>query len=374
MSSDPHLTRLAATALAEEPLPFSPPSGGERARTVDAMKHAIRARATARRRRRWAISATALAASVALAFGAVSALRRQEAPSAMTAQSAVTAHAIVQGALRLDHAGESRLINGSSQIAAGDRVVAVEERPGALVLSTGTRLVLPKGSELTVVEDAKTQSFALGTGSVHAEVAKLHAGERFLVTTTDAEVEVRGTSFLVETLAEDSLCEGGERTRVTVDEGTVVVRAHGGESRVTAGQQWPAGCAPRVSPAPPTATPGAPPERGDHVASPPKPTTAPRAAAAPTDETAKAASSDLRVQNALFTQALAAKRRGDTAEALRAIGLLLERYPGTPLAENALVERMRLSSGTAAIRAARAYLTRYPNGFARAEAEEIAGP
>ena len=53
---------------------------------------------------------------------------------------------------------------------------------------------------------------------------------------------------------------------------------------------------------------------------------------------------------------------------------LASRYPSSPLAENAHIERMRLlgaSDGRRGAEAARAYLARYPHGFARAEANDL---
>ena len=76
----------------------------------------------------------------------------------------------------------------------------------------------------------------------------------------------------------------------------------------------------------------------------------------------------------MFADAMAAKRRGDSGEALADFDRFLARYPSSPLAESATVERMRLlrsaDSGRATA-AARQYVGRYPNGFARAEAEAI---
>ncbi|MGH7270505.1 MAG: hypothetical protein ACREJ3_08740, partial [Polyangiaceae bacterium] len=76
----------------------------------------------------------------------------------------------------------------------------------------------------------------------------------------------------------------------------------------------------------------------------------------------------------LFAEAVAAKHRKNTRDALAGFARLLDTYPESPLAESATVERMRLlraASPESAERVARAYLDRYPSGFARLEAEEI---
>jgi hypothetical protein len=67
------------------------------------------------------------------------------------------------------------------------------------------------------------------------------------------------------------------------------------------------------------------------------------------------------------------KRAGRTPDALARLERLRTRYPTGPLTETADVERMRLLTGAAKSRAARDYLERWPRGFARAEAETLAG-
>ena len=390
MNTEPSFARLAAKELAAEEIPPRATPTARRAQTLDAVREAIRMQARARRRRRVVVTSMAFAASVVLAVGAVSIVRHYDASMQASAPSARgTAPALaasIQGTLQLNHEGDARLASGNAVLVPGDRVVTVDEAPATLVLSSGTRLVLTRGSDLAVTESGTTQAFALGAGSVRADVAKQHAGERFLVRTVDTEVEVRGTSFVVESVPSDPLCGGGARTRVRVDEGIVSVRSLGVEVRVAAGEHWPMGCkavAPAIAPspaaddsraaAPPPASPlsASPPSASIVHASPAIPPNAP-ASPAPIDEATRR--SDLRAQNALFTDALAAKRRGDKAAALTAVNELLRRYPSGPLTENALVERMRLLTGTAALKAAREYLDRYPNGFARAEADGIAGP
>jgi TolA-binding protein len=79
----------------------------------------------------------------------------------------------------------------------------------------------------------------------------------------------------------------------------------------------------------------------------------------------------------LFAEALRAKQRGDGAAALALYAEFLREFPDSPLAENALVQRMRLlgerDRGLAQAEAQR-YLQRYPRGFAEHEARELAEP
>jgi TolA-binding protein len=83
----------------------------------------------------------------------------------------------------------------------------------------------------------------------------------------------------------------------------------------------------------------------------------------------------LRAQNELFQSAVRAARRGDDPTALAEFDALLQRFPGSPLAADAQVRKFRtlyrLGRTTEARAAASDYLARYPQGFARAEAEQI---
>jgi hypothetical protein len=73
---------------------------------------------------------------------------------------------------------------------------------------------------------------------------------------------------------------------------------------------------------------------------------------------------------------MSARRSGSAIEALRALEEFLRLYPHAPLAQDARVEHFRtladVRDDAAAARAARDYLTLYPNGFARDEARAIA--
>jgi TolA-binding protein len=87
------------------------------------------------------------------------------------------------------------------------------------------------------------------------------------------------------------------------------------------------------------------------------------------------AQTDLASQNQLYTQAMNARRRGDSAAALRALDEFIGAYPQSPLVQDAHVARFRTLAETgdsaAAARAARAYLAAFPRGFAREEAAAL---
>jgi hypothetical protein len=85
---------------------------------------------------------------------------------------------------------------------------------------------------------------------------------------------------------------------------------------------------------------------------------------------------ELAAQNRLYAHAMTARRGGMTTEALRALDEFIRLYPRAPLAQDARVEHFRTLAEQrdreAAARAAREYLTLYPDGFARDEARALA--
>lgn len=354
----PRFARLASKALAPEEGGGAPRlTSGSRARAIAAIEVAIAARARRRRRTRW-VSVVAAAAAVVAATVGVSRhfVHRGQTAATASAPAATASHDVgivahdMTGGASIIAAGSAAPLPEGRPLAQGSRIVTPTNGRVLLAFATGTSAVLQQGADLTVNNAGGEQNLALDSGSVSLHVAKLGADERFLVHTRDTEVEVRGTAFQVTVAPSDPSCGGGTTTRVAVTEGVVVVRHAGVESRVAAGELWPSGC--------------------DRPASPPAPT----AIRAPAVPPSSGPGSTLGDQNDLFAAATAAKRRGDTSEALAGFSRFLVKYPSSPLAESASVERMRLlrsSDSPAAPSAARQYLARYPGGFAHAEAEAI---
>ncbi|HEX8791845.1 MAG TPA: FecR domain-containing protein [Polyangiaceae bacterium] len=359
----PLYARIASKLLArQERTSASPPTAANRAAAISAIEQAIAARARSRRRNRW-LASLAVAATVALAAaGAVHEMRHRSQPLASSptvpstpaaaGEAQVVGYAVA-GAASVVSSGGSAPLSERRMLPAGSRVVTPPGGHVMLAFATGTDVALGEAADMTIAEEGVTQALRLDHGSLDLHVAKLSADQRFLVETPDAEVEVRGTAFKVSLVPPDAACGAGTPTRVTVGEGVVVVRHAGVESRVETGQQWPSGCAQPVA-----------------ATRPASGSSAARALGS------VAPASSLGEQNDMFADAMAAKRRGDSGEALADFDRFLARYPASPLAESATVERMRLlrgaDPGRAAV-AARQYLGRYPNGFARAEAETILG-
>jgi ferric-dicitrate binding protein FerR (iron transport regulator) len=353
--TSPRLARLAANVLARNmpPVSAAPPNAVARADAIDAIERTL-ARDARKRRILLTTAVTAAAAGVALAAftwrHAGGAAVAAEDPGPPPRASPIVAYPLGEGASISSGGAMAALVEGG-RLTAGSRVVTPANGRAALAFATGTSAMLGEKADLSVEGDDKTQVLRLEAGSVDLHVAKVSADRRFLVSTPDAVVEVRGTEFRVAIGPADPSCSDEAVTHLVVTEGAVVVRHGGMERRVSAGQQWPSGCIPTIEIAAPQLPSVGLAQGGQSVAS------------------------SLAEQNDLFAEAIVAKHRSDAAGALAAFDRFLVTYPTSPLAQSAAVERMRLLRATAsnrAVVAARQYLAHYPGGFARNEAEAIA--
>jgi ferric-dicitrate binding protein FerR (iron transport regulator) len=233
-----HLAHVLARDLADA---VTPPTN--RQTTIRAMRGALGDRKTRRTRTRWF---GGLAAAVALSIvGAV--LCDIPVPTSRSTVAAgppeVVATHVAGGVLVL--AGERTVpLLDARAIGPGDRVVALQEGEVTIALGTSTRLSVGGGGDFAILSDGPTQIFALQAGNVRADVAKLQAGERFVLRTPDAEVEASGASFRVAIAPPDLSCGNGTTTRVRAFEGTVTVRSHAVQASVYPGEVWPYHCVP----------------------------------------------------------------------------------------------------------------------------------
>jgi ferric-dicitrate binding protein FerR (iron transport regulator) len=358
---------VAAAKLLRRAVESVPPPRGDRARGLMAIEHAMAARG---RRRRWLWSGLAVLAAVA-ALLVVWQLRSRGV--GLVPHSLAAVSPLGDGAsLRVGTA--KRPLLAQTTVGTGATIETADEGGAALQLATRSSLVLSGATSLRFDSNDRTQRFMLGHGGLLAHVAKLTEGQRFIVNTPDAEVEVRGTRFLLRVLQRPEACGFGSRTRLEVSEGVVEVRSAGTTSRVAVGQTWPADCAHAARPAAGEVAEEAAEARPAAVAANPSNATAgsgrPGVATGPT----AGGPSALTQQNDLFAEGVALRRQGDVAGALRAYQDLIAQFPTSPLAENAMVERMRLLSATQHSRAkeeARRYLRHYPGGFALEEARRL---
>lgn len=361
------LAKAAAAVLEAEATEGAktPNTAASRAAAISAIGRGMRMKKQ-RRRLRWIIAsgATALAAAatVALFVG----FHHPSQSNTGNGAPALATASFVKGSPIVIHAKsngvKTSLVDGTS-LGAGDRIL-LEEGSGAhatIALARGTQLRMGDNADVLLANVAPETTFELAAGSVHADVAKLQANERFIVRTADTEVEVRGTSFDVSRTSREC---NGTTTRVTVKEGIVAVRSRGHETLLRAGESWPAGCEERAAQER-IETPPVVPVSGS-ASSPPIAVKAP--------PIGNASPTDLAAQNDLFARALEKKKAGDAAGAVATCEELIARYPNGHLTQSARAERMKLLQSIDASRArnaAREYLQKYPNGFAKADAELI---
>ena len=381
------VVRRVVRQVRSEPTPSVP---RDKRRMVAAVEEALRARARRRARARSFVGVTfSAAALLALVVGGRAVWERAGESHAERTNAPAAPRALT--VLGLGDDGRGDAISGDLRhtplrrgmtLDAGIRLVASPSAEVSFGTAQGTQLALEPRGDLTVTEASTTQRFALRSGAVRARVAHLSTGERFLIDTPDAEIEVHGTAFRVGIVAADPSCGDGTTTRVSVSEGVVSVRTGGHETRVTPGGSWPEGCATTPSPsataghaAPLTrATVAARGARFVRPASAPPERPAPEPPATPAPALPVTPASDLATQNDLFSAAVQAKNEGQRAEAARLFGKLVSEHPRSPLLESATVQRMKLLAGIdaeAGARAAADYLARFPSGFARPDAEKL---
>lgn len=364
MTHDPLLdvTRLLSEAVRDPGDVGTVPAARNEA--IDELAEALRARARARRRRR-IVGSLAVAAGAAALVGAGVFAARHEPTAASTELGHVHEPT---GAVTVVQNGHAATLGADAVIAEGSELRTPAGAEARLDFASGTRVTIGGETHVRLVEQSKKKRFALEAGSISAKVAKLRSGERFVVATSDTEIEVHGTEFRVSVVKADPSCGAGTPTRLLVTEGVVAVRHAGVESLVAAGETWPR-CREPSSAVAPNAPP--PPASDGNAAPPPVPHPAvvhrPPAPAA-------SAGTPLAEQNELYREAMRLKQEGRPAAAIATLDRLVERYPHGPLSESARLQRMRILATTERARAATAakdYLERHPDGFGRTEAEAL---
>ncbi len=347
--------------------------------TVDRIREAMQSATEARRRRAW-LTGALLAALV----GVVAAVGVITVSSALDrAPDAATAPATQQGELFAQSQDARSTVRRADQrlalprtplpLQAGD---ALQAGPGAAVevaLPDAGRATLGANGALEVTRALRAeQRFVLRHGRLDIAIPPESPHRSLVVTTPHAAVAVVGTVFAVGVLGEGVATV----TEVTVERGRVHLIAHDGEERwLDAGDTWRS--SERAAREPPAAdTEPAADEDVSPTEAGPTRQAAPTRGRGPTG--AGANPSTLPEQNRLYRQALDARNAGDDARTVTLLDSLISRYPGSPLRQEAEVERFRALSrigrSNEAVRAARRYLSDYEVGFARDEAESLALP
>jgi hypothetical protein len=286
----------------------------------------------------------------------------------------------LEGSVQIIRRAEPALVPSLERVSVGDadEVVTAEGGRARALLESGAQVdidpesnvrftagdVLPGGASSTPRN--RGEAVVLGAGRVRVRVPKLGPARTFAVETPEAIVVVHGTAFSVErTMPRPAV---SARTTVDVEEGTVAVRHRGREIVLHGGDHWSSG-------APDDPGPG----MVDHGASSAKAGPVQRANKGSTKGSAElppaGKDSSLAAENRLLQSAMAARQQGDARRAVQLAGELVTRFPGSPLVEEARVERMRallnVGGPNAAASEARSYLADYPQGFARQEANRI---
>jgi len=224
--------------------------------------------------------------------------------------------------------GRAPSVIDASPVHAGDRITTAVNATAALKLGQTVEARVAEATEVSVEAPLdSTHHMKLAQGRIEATVDnRPSAHPKLVVDTPQVRVVVTGTVLQVEVLRREDLA-AGTVTRVTVEEGHVDIQRDGQVvATVAAGGVW----ASAPDPAPAAESPQA-------AASPAQP--ASRRSAEPS--TTRSAPGTLAVENALFEAAVSARKRGSHHVALAHLDDLLTRYPSSPLAEEARLERGR---------------------------------
>ena len=343
--------------IAEESPPNVSRDAAERDRGVARIEATLRLVARDKERaraRRGMLAALALAATVLLVAGAV---WRPWASGTVASAPSVRLTAVSGDVFVAHRGGGAAVFASDGVLAKDDRVVTSPGGRARLVFPSGATVELEPATEV-VAHLEEGEHATVSSGLIQVHVPKLGPLASFAIDTPNAVVTVHGTTFEVR------VQDGEPRTHVHVSEGRVSVVSPPDEVWLEMGQSWPAA---KTTDAPaPTATEArsASPRAVDpiHIA-------------APTSSVSPSPASTLADQNRLLQSALAARREGRDGDALARLDELLRAHPSSPLAQEARVERFRalerLGRHDEAVAEARAYLTTYPDGFARDEARTI---
>jgi len=295
-----------------------------RARVVAGIERAIASESRAKRSRAWrvrAASALAVAAALAVAVGAYALTHRTtpvaKAPPAPSAPIAIPT--VVPEVLAV------RVSNGA----------VLHEHDPLETSSASLALTFPSTSRV----DMTPSSHVMIDFLVSEEAMSLDRGEILVTSSRAFRIEAGAIEVVASAAATFDVKILDGQLRVRVDAGEVVVKHDGVSDLVKAPGVWPG--------------------------------TAPGKPRAQTHRD----TSTLADQNALLQTALDARRHGNDAAAIASLDKLISKYPGSPLIQDARVERMRAYERSGrhaeAVTEAGRYLADFPNGSARDEAKAL---
>jgi hypothetical protein len=375
-------SELAASVLKRKAITYRGP-GITRDRGIAVVAQAMRQSSRNRQRTRfWALS---LAAAAAVAVVSISVPKRPWTAGELRAtrtcgsgRAPCAETVAAQPVVDVGHLDGRDIVPGGSFQADMHRSTQVQ-------FDSGTRMVLDANTAVVYNEGSAIHRFSVSQGSVRLQVAKLSKGQRFLLNAPDVEVEVRGTVFAVRVVEPSAGC--GQRSQVSVEEGVVEIRSAAEHRTLQAGERWTSGCAAQQAYSSSRSAVAGDTRSGVHAPiNARRPVTPDLVSAASSRNSAEMEAtavvtpkpdtpepkSALALQNDLYARASAERNSGRAAEALALYMQLIIQFPGSALVESAYVQRMRLLARTHDSRAtveAQRYLNRFPEGFARTEAQ-----
>ncbi len=256
-----------------------------------------------------------------------------------------------------------------------------------------TTTVAPeRGARFAQHTTGGTETVTLEEGAATFVVRPLAKGERFLITTSDGEIEVAGASVRVE-------AAGSKVRTVSVQEGKAEVRYSGAVFELSAGSTWsppadtapPASAIPAVDPlAPAPAAAVSDPRLGRVSIAAPGARSAARGAAKPAPLPVATTPASEPVVAAVappvppkadpgatdFADAVHLFERGDYPSAAKRLSDFSKAHPDDGRGEDAaflgILSLQRTGKTAEAAAAAQRYLAAYPSGYRRAEAVKIA--
>jgi len=357
-------------------------AAARRERVVAHLTHLVQAAPAARQSRRrlaW-MGMVGCAAAMAVVAGLMAARRHPQAhPS--ESRGAPSALLALEGSVEIIRRAAPTAVPSLERVAVGDadEVATGEGGRARALLGSGAEVDIDPESKVRFRADHvlagaapsappnRGEAVVLGAGRVTVRVPKLGPARTFAVETPEALVVVHGTIFSVQRTAPRP--DVTARTTVDVEEGTVAVRHRGREVVLRGGDRWSSEVS-DLDPGPSTADPGPSRPKAGPVQRVGKGSTKGSAELPPPGK-----DSSLAAENRLLQTAMAARQQGDARRAVQLAGELVTRFPGSPLVEEARVERMRalvnVGGAIAAASDARSYLADYPQGFARQEANRI---
>lgn len=233
-----------------------------------------------------------------------------------------------------------------------------QSKRAARLGSPSFRLQSSENAVWRTLERGAQLRLAAERGHFELTVDALRAGQRFVVTLPDGELEVQGTRFAFDV-------DGTHTERVEVQEGRVALRLATSATRVlSAGDSWTNWAKTKIVTAEPAANSELDASATSAAASSPAPAPAPRAARG--RESAGAA----------FARGMGAFKRAEYERAEHAFRAFTRAHPLDARVEDALFLRAlaaaRRGDAAASRALAQEYLARYPNGLRRSEVERMA--